>query len=201
MLPTKTSALVWQIKTTNMIKLFGIFCLATSLVAHSIGIHDYSVPLIEGGNQPLSVYQGKRLLVITLPIEQAPAADSLLYSLDTLAAAHQLTHKVIAVPSFEDGFSPVQKQALTEWYRSKLGNYITITDGLYTRKSSGSQQHGLFQWLTHVTHNEIFDVEVGGVGHQFYVMPDGKLYGVLQAQFSVGSRTANKVLTAVQQPE
>ncbi len=182
-----------------MIKLFSIVYLTIGLFANTAGIHDYTVPLIEGGTQQLSAYSNKRLYIVTLPVAQSAAADSLLYSLDTLASAHQATHKVIAVPAFEDGFTTDQKTVLQQWYRSKLGNYVLITDGMYTRKSSGSQQHVLFQWLTKSVNNQIFDAEVEGPGHQFFVMPDGKLYGILQAQFGVGSSVANKVLTAPQQ--
>lgn len=181
-----------------MIKLFSIVSIAIGLFVNATGIYDHTVPLIEGGSQPLSAYNGKRMLIVTLPVASSAGADSMLYSLDTLAAAHQATHKVIAVPAMEDGFNADQRTTLKQWYRSKLGNYITITDGLYTRKSSGSQQHALFQWLTKASNNQIFDVESEGPGHTFFIMPDGKLHAVLQPQFAIGSRTVYRALTLPQ---
>src|ERR1041385_5452553 len=86
-------------------------------------IYDYSVPRIEGGNQALSAYQGKKILIVTLPVQQSGAADTVLFCLDTLAATHTSQLVVIAVPSYEDGFTSEQKGQLREWYRSKLGNY------------------------------------------------------------------------------
>jgi glutathione peroxidase-family protein len=158
------------------------------------GIHTYSVPKIEGGSQSLSAYQGKKILVITLPLVQNPAADSLLYSLDTLGTAHIATLKVIAVPALEDGYTGAQKTALQQWYRSKLGNHILITEGLYTRKTSGSQQHPLFKWLTKDTENEVFDVDVEGPGYKFFTTAGGALYGVLRPHSTMWGQSVQRTL-------
>jgi glutathione peroxidase len=158
------------------------------------GIHSYTVPKIEGGSQALSAYQGKKILVITLPLVQNPAADSLLYSLDTLAAAHTSTLKVIAVPAVEDGYTSAQKTALQQWYRSKLGNHILITEGLYTRKTSGTQQHPLFKWLTSDTQNDAFDIDVEGPGFKFFANEEGKLYGVLRSHSTISGASVQKTL-------
>ena len=159
-------------------------------------IYDYSVPKIEGGSQPLAAYQGKKILIITLPLQHSAAADTMLFCLDTLAAAHNPQLVVIAVPSYEDGFAPAQKEQLRQWYRSKLGNYIVITDGLYTRKTSGSQQHLLFKWLTTDSLNEVFDIDVEGPVHKFFVNGNGKLYGVLRPQIRVSSKALYRILQA-----
>jgi glutathione peroxidase-family protein len=176
-----------------MIKLIALLCMLYN--SSNSGIYDYSVPKIEGGSQSLFAYASKRLLVVTLPVQSNGHADSLLYSLDTLAAAHQATHQVIAVPAIEDGFSAANKTILQQWYRSKLGSYVLITDGLYTRKTSGEQQHNIFQWLTRVSNNQKFDRDVEGPGQQFYVKPNNKLYGMLHADFPLWSLAAFKVLT------
>lgn len=180
-----------------MIKIFSLLYLAFNFS----GIYDYSVPLIEGGSQSLSSYTNKRLLIITLPVSQDASADSLLYSLDTLATAHNLTHKVIAVPSFEDGFTVAQRSALQTWYRSKLGNHILITDGLYTRKTSAGQQHGLFQWLTKVANNGIFDIDVDGPGYKFFVLSDGKLHALLRPLSKMWGPAVNSALTVEPETE
>lgn len=168
--------------------------LAFSLIFITGSAHNYSVPKIEGGQQALSVFEGKKLLVITLPVIQNASSDSLLYSLDTLAAARSQFLQVIAVPSFEDGYTPSQKTALEQWYRSKLGPHILITEGLYTRKTSGIQQHLLFKWLTDVTQNGVFDIDVEGPGYKFFAKENGQLYSVLRPQSRIGGQGVQKTL-------
>jgi glutathione peroxidase-family protein len=157
-------------------------------------IYNYAVPKIEGGSQALSYYQGKKIMVITLPIQQNASSDSLLYSLDTLGAAHQVDLAIVAVPSYEDGFTIAKKSQLQQWYRSKLGNYITVTNGVYTNKSSGSQQHQLFKWLTKASLNGIFEIDVEGAGSKFFVNANGELYSVMPPAARVSSKTVNRII-------
>jgi len=171
-----------------MISIKLIAGLLLSLFFANSGIHSFTVPKIEGGNLALNTFSGKKLLLVTLPMQQNLSSDSLLHSLDTLAAAHQYSLQVIAVPSYEDGYTPARKSALKSWYKSKLGNYITVCDGLYTRKTSGTQQHALFKWLTKIEQNESFDIDVEGPGYKYFVKPNGELYGVLRAHVKMGSR-------------
>lgn len=173
-----------------------LICFFTMLANGVVGqeIPAISVPKIEGGTQSLSAYNGKKILVITVPLLQTPAADSLLYSLDTLAAAHAQELKVIAVPSVEDGYTPSQKDALLEWYRSKLGANIIITDGLYTHRASGTQQHPLFRWLTDLTQNEAFGIDAAGPNYKFFIDGSGKLYAVLLPQTKMHGLSVQKVI-------
>lgn len=165
-----------------------------SLITFSGSVHDYSVPKIEGGNQSLSAFAGKKILIITLPIQQNATADSMLFSLDTLAYSRISTLKVIAVPSFEDGYTNAQKIILEQWYRTKLGNHIIITKGLHTRKSSGVQQHPLFRWLTNANQNGIFDIDVEGPGHKYFSKRNGQLYGVLIPPSKISGQSVQKTL-------
>ena len=155
-----------------------------------------TVPELEGGTQALSAFNGKKILVVTLPLEPSASADSLLYSLDTLATAHSSLLKVIAVPSYEDGYNPSQSDSLLTWYRSKLGNHILITAGLYTRKTSGSQQHDLFKWLTDVAQNDVFNIDVAGPGYKFFCNSSGKLFAVFLPQSKMYGASVQKVLHA-----
>lgn len=163
-------------------------------ISFSADIHNLSVPKIEGGTQQFSVFLGKKLMIITLPVVRNAAADSILYSLDTLAAAHQSNLVIIAVPSFEDGYTASQNSTLQQWYRSKLGNYIVVTRGLYCRKTSGSQQHDLFKWLTNKNKNEKFDIDVESPGYKFFINGNGGLYGVFRTNVRIGSLAVNKAL-------
>jgi glutathione peroxidase len=157
-------------------------------------VYTHSVISIEGVNKPLSAYQGKKLLIITLPIQQSSSNDSLLHSLDSLRAAYNGSLVIIAVPSYEDGYTPAIKESLKQWYRSILNMDIIVTEGLYTRKTSGSQQHPLFKWLTDRTKNDHFDNDVSGPKDKFIVWTDGELIGVLGAQTKISSNTINELL-------
>lgn len=157
-------------------------------------VYSYSVPKIEGGVQQLSAYQGKKILIVTLPVLQNASADSLLYSLDTLAMARVASLKVIAVPSIEDGFTVGQRAQLKQWYRSKLNNNILVTDGIYTRGTSGIQQHPLFKWLTKLSENESFDVDITLPGCKFFTNSSGRLYGVLKERSKMWGSAVQKTL-------
>lgn len=175
------------------ISIFGI-CIIGTIVLVQTSIYSYSVAKLEGGDQSLSAFQNKKILVITLPVQQNAGSDSLLYSLDTLAAARTSSLAVIATPSFEDGYSISQQSELLQWYRSKLGSYILITDGLYSRKTSGSQQHPLYKWLTDATLNGVFDMDVTGPNYKFIVRGNGQLYGVLPPQTKISGASMQKTL-------
>lgn len=156
-------------------------------------IYSFSIPL-NGNSQSLSGYEGKKILVVTLPTVQNAAADSMLYSLDTLSTAHTNTLKVIAVPSIEDGFTEVQASTLNTWYHSKLNSQVLITDGLYTHKASGLQQHPLFKWLTDVNQNTHFDIDAEGPGYKFFTNGNGQLYGVLRPSTKISGNAVQKTL-------
>ena len=172
-------------------KLLLAACLCLGTAFNSV--YDYSVPLIEGNSISVSEFSNKRILIITLPIVQDASADSLLYSLDTIAANHFDSLQVIAVPAYEDGYNIDIKSTLLQWYRSKLDNRIIITEGLYCRKSS-TQQHGLFHWLTHVEANGNFDNGITGPGHKFFIRPGGILYGNLAPHTRMWSKAVNKTI-------
>jgi glutathione peroxidase len=160
-----------------------------------VDVYTYSVPLIEGGNQSLAAFEHKKILIFSLPVTQSASADSMLYSLDTLGTAHINNLVIIAVPSYEAGYTEAQKNVLQQWYRSILGQHIIVTDGLYTRKLSGTQQHGLFHWLTSVTGNNTFDIDDNGPGSKFFVNEEGELYAVLHPYTKISSITVNKIIT------
>lgn len=157
-----------------------VFGMALIYIVVIDSVYIFSVPRIEGGGQQLSAYQGKKMLIVTLPISPTNSADSFLFSLDTLSTARINTLKVVAVPSFEDGFTSNQRATLMQWYRSKLSSNILITDGVSVRRSSGSQQHPLFKWLTTMAENGSFDVDITEPGCKFFIDASGKVYGVLK---------------------
>lgn len=158
------------------------------------GLYDISFVTIEGQTGHMSVYQGKKLLIVTLPCTQSPYADSMLFSLDTLASNNSQLLKVLAVPAKEDGFNNSNRETLLAWYRSKLGNHITIMEGANVRKTSGPSQHELFSWLTRVEKNESFDVDADAPGFMFFITGSGTLYGVLRPTSKLWGQSVQRTL-------
>lgn len=171
--------------------IFSFFLISTNYVEN---IYSFSVTSIEGDNKPLSAYQGKMMLIITLPTEQNISNDSLLNSLDSLEALYSSSLVVIGVPSFEDGYTLANKDSLKIWYRSILSSDIIVTDGMYTRKTSGTQQHPLFRFLTDKDGNGHFDKDVSGPRCKFFIWTNGELTGVLGPQTMLGGSTMNSLL-------
>ena len=181
---------------SKLILIASFFFIASTTSVESIYTH--SVTTIEGGNRSLTSYQGKKLLIITLPIQQNISNDSLLHSLDSIRIVFNNSLRIIAVPSFEDGYTATLKNSLIQWYRSILGQDIIITEGLYTRKTSGNQQHALFKWLCDKSKNGHFNNDVDGPGNKFIVWPDGELMGVLGAQTRISSNAVNELLEGIE---
>lgn len=177
---------------TKVLLIIACFFLTDLVCVESIYTH--SVITIEGVNKSLSNYQGKKILVITLPVQQNSSNDSLLHSLDSLYAVHSGSLIIIASPSYEDGYNPEAKESLKQWYRSFLSMDIIVTEGVYTRKISGNQQHPLFKWLTDKSKNDHFDIDVTGVNNKFIVWTTGELIGVLGAQTKIGGATMTSLL-------
>lgn len=176
----------------RIILIIGFFFLTGMVYLESVYTH--TVKTIEGINKPLTNYQGKKILVITLPVQQNSSNDSLLYSLDSLRAAHNNSLVIIAVPSYEDGYAPVLKNSLKMWYRSKLNMDIIVTEGYVTRKTSGNTQHPLFKWLTDKSRNDHFDRDITGPRNKFVISATGELIGVLGAQTRLGSSAMNNLI-------
>lgn len=157
-------------------------------------IYTHSIVTIEGQMKPMTELQGKKILVITLPIQQNASSDSLLNALEALQVAHAGSLIVIGVPSYEDGYTVSVKNQLKDWYRSKLNNTIIISDGLYTRKTSGGQQDPLFRWLTDKTKNGSLDKDVSGERNKFFVWTDGQLLAALGPEVTLGGPTMNSLI-------
>lgn len=151
------------------------------------GIYNYSVQTIRGESKSLSEFRGRKLLVITLPIERSSNSDSFLISLDSLANLNSVNLKVIAVPSIEDGFTFQNRDSLLAWYESRLSGNIIISDGLRTHRQSGSDQSPLFRWLSSIGENQIFDTNPDSPCYKFFVNSTGDLYGVLNPTTNISS--------------
>jgi glutathione peroxidase len=169
-----------------------VSCLFLGAAASEESIYNFSVTAIEGHYKSLDVYKGKKLLIITLPAQQNSSNDSFLNALDSIRTMYDGSLSIIAVPSLENGYMPAKKNELKQWYKSKLNSGIMVTEGVYTRKTSGSNQHPLFRWLTNADKNGHFNVDADAAGQFFVVSKSGALYSVLSGQ--VPASTLKQVL-------
>jgi hypothetical protein len=64
--------------------------------------------------------------------------------LDSIAVANAGSLSIIAVPSYEDGFTnDLIAESLT-WYQNMLGGNITVTQGMYTHRSTAETACAFF---------------------------------------------------------
>jgi len=164
----------------------GIFLSVVLTNFFASSVYDISITTIEGSTRVLQEFQGKKILVTILPVTQTAEDTAFLQRLDSLAMTNSGQLVVIAVPSYEDGFTDSLATVLQPFYRSFLDTTLVLTQGTYTHQSSDSLQNPLFNWLTHVSGNTHFEQEVGGPGEMYFINEQGELYGVIgpEAKFS-----------------
>jgi glutathione peroxidase len=171
--------------------LVNIFILAQ--LTNAQGYQQLSFTTIDGENFSLSFYSGKKVLFIIAPLAQA---DSSFTQIQSFASRYQDTVKVIAIPSFEDGYQATNATALKAMY-SNTG--IVLTEGMHTKKTSGANQSLLMKWLTDKSRNYHYDMDAQGIGQKFFVSEQGSLFAVLVPQTSLQHPIVNSIVhTSVQ---
>lgn len=172
----------------------GVVFILVSIFIYNDSVYEYSLEGMAGGTKQLSEYSGRNILIVTLPSIISEANQAQLQKLDSLYRSKASELSVIAVPSFEDGFSSQNKSDLAAWYRSLLDSNIFLSDGVYVRKTSTNEQHPLFQWLTQVEKNGNFNLDVQKPFDKFIINKHGELVAVLGSYISFSSVSLNRVL-------
>ena len=149
-----------------------ILCTAFAFVNN---LYNYSITTTDGNDISLDQFQGKKVLIVVLPVTKSAEDSTLLISMSSVATYDSVV--VIGIPSYEDGFQDDSLQTLTTWYRSLAGDSVVITQGMNTRKAS-PYQSDLFAWLTSKDLNGHFDQDVIGAGSKYLINETGDLYGV-----------------------
>jgi len=157
-------------------------------------VYDITISTLEGSTKPMSDFQGKRLLIIILPITKNPADSSFLRIIDTLSRRYNNQIRFMGVPSFDDGYHNELQSDLLQYYRSIIGSQVVITSGMYTRNGAGSLQHPLFNWLCKKENNTHFDYRVRGVGDKFFIRENGELYGILSPDSRLNDSLMQRML-------
>lgn len=175
-----------------LIKFFSIL-LITFGVFTSQSIYNYTITTINGANKPLSVFKGRKILIVTLPVAKTLENSAFLKKVDSISKVYEKTLSIIAVPSFEDGYSVTNAASVRNYYNALLGQQVTITEGMFTHNSSPSQDP-LFVWLTHSEKNGHFDCEVEDVGQKFFITEQGELYGIASPKVELSAKLLSKMI-------
>src|SRR5690349_15251410 len=117
--------------------LFVLVCiLSLSFKNYNNSVYDYTVTTIEGQQINLSNYQGKKIIIVTLPIYQNTENNNYLLRLDSLSKLNRSDLVMIGFPSYENGYTNQDSVQLKTWYNSFLGVEFIVSKGVNTRKSS-----------------------------------------------------------------
>jgi glutathione peroxidase len=174
----------------SLLKMFGLVC----CVFYFSSFYTIHYTTIEGNERVMQNFEGKKILLVVLPSTGTANDSVFLKKVDSVSSIYKDRLSVIAIPSFDDGYDGSRKQQLQLFYRSLLNNTITITEGMYTHKTSGNRQHALFKWLTHKEENMHFDIDVKGSGQKFFVSENGELYGVFGPEVNLSAKLLNRML-------
>lgn len=156
-------------------------------------IYDFNITSLEGENISLGSARGKKIMIVVLPVNETTGNTIFLAQLDSISRAHGENAVLIAVPSYEEGFSNDIRNNVKEWYESFLNERVIITQGYHTHKSSGAEQDGLLSWLTHKDKNGHFDNEVSGTGQKYFINESGELYAVYGPEVPLNSKAIQRI--------
>ena len=168
-----------------------IIALITMLQQESI--YDFEVQPISGGSAvSLSTFAGKKI-IITIISPLNPDTTTLAF-LDSLQQS-DTELQIIAVPA--TGLGAVGNDKNIAVLTNALSPGFIITKSAMVSKSAGIDQMPLFKWLTDVSQNRHFDIDVTAQGQYFIVSKAGTLYSVLPANVpaNILTRTLNETIT------
>lgn len=157
-------------------------------------IYIYSIGSVDGTTISLQQFKGKKLLVFLLPDTQLSEDSAWLSRIDSICRQNEDSLAIIGVPSIEDGYVGNLQNTVSTWYRSVLDSNIMITKPCLTHKSSGSDQEGLFQWISSADKNGYFEKEITGTGSMFFISGTGELSGFFGPEAKWSNKVINRML-------
>lgn len=156
-------------------------------------IYDITLNTIEGNQQSMADFKGKKILIVVLPVTNTPQDSSALKTLDSLSKAYGANYSFVGIPAYEYGYSDDAQSSLRNYYRGIVGQQVIITSGVYVKKASGRKQNNLLSWLTDVKQNTHFDQEVKGVFQKYFVNEQGELFAVFGPEMYLQERLLNEM--------
>jgi glutathione peroxidase-family protein len=127
-------------------------------------IYEISFNNLDGKATDLAKYKGKKILILI--VSGSEGDSGWLNQLVPFYQKYKDSVGIVAIPSVEDGYSE-NRRVITKKMFAGRGLKTLITEGMYTRKTSGNKQSELMQWLTKKEYNLHFDHDVLGAGHRF----------------------------------
>lgn len=168
---------------------FSIFLLVLAAAGKAQSIYQVAVTGIDDNPINLNSYAGKKILFYILPLSPS---DSNFIRLQAFKNRYLDTVQIIGIPSIEDGYQPSSGAASLKALYANMG--IVITQGMYTRKSSGVSQSELMQWLTNKSKNQHFDMDALGIGHKFFVSGKGRQFAVMPPQVPLTAPLIDRIV-------
>ena len=167
---------------------FGLASMAQAPSIYSVSVND-----INGNAINLSSYQGTKILICIAPIKMSFIDSIKISEIDSLVKSYGNKVKVIGVLSKEDGFVDSNKAYIKNIYQSR-GINIVLTEGMFTKKTSGISQSALMKWVTTQSLNARFDIDATGVGSKYLLDKNGKMLSVFPPEVSfISDFLSNKI--------
>jgi glutathione peroxidase len=157
------------------------------------GIYNLPLKTIDGKQINLEDYRGKKILFIILPLADTDTSLSTA-DLSYIQTKYPNSLVVIGIPAEEAGFKKEDEARLKNLYKNQAPNFI-LSEGIRVKKTSGSSQSLVFQWLTDKERNGHFNTDVQGPGHKFFVNEQGVLYAVIGARTKLTHPVIDKILS------
>lgn len=134
-----------------------------------------SLSTIEGEKLDLADWKGRKIIIAAF---DAFVPDPAFFQyIDSLQSEEKNT-RVIAFPALDfQGKKNVEKM---QDLKDSLKMKIVIAEPAYIKKESRSKQHPLFSWITNVSQNDHFDIEIEEPNQIFIISPKGTLYACLR---------------------
>jgi glutathione peroxidase-family protein len=173
--------------------IFFVVLVLINLQLHSQNISQISFKTLSGDTVLLSSLLGKKTLFFIVPLNQN---DPHFSQLQAFKNRYGDTVRIVGIPSIEDGFITSGSSSLQNLYGS-MG--IQLSEGMYTKKSSGTNQSSLMKWLTNKNQNLHFDMDASGIGHKFFVSESGRLFAVMPSQARLGSPIIDRIVHSTSQ--
>ena len=144
-----------------------------SAVVITGGIHTYSFTDIDGNEINMSVFEGKKVLIVNT----ASGSDrvSQYAGLDSLYQLYHDSLVIIAFPSNSFGNEPLDNAGIKSFISS---NYNTHYIFASKANVTGEDQYPLFQWLTKDSLNNAVSTTIQNDFYKFLLDENGELMGV-----------------------
>lgn len=155
-------------------------------------IYNISFNDINGNAVNMNQFHGKKILIMTIPVNQADTA--VLNQLTGFQNKYKDSISVIGILSVEDGYKDENKAAVKALYKETWNLNLLIAEGMHTRKTGDNAQSSLIMWLTQKNRNLHFDKDVSGVGQKFFIDEDGDLYAVIGPEIPLTHRVIDKIV-------